>query len=100
MSGKKYDQGKPDYSLMPVLAEEAVVKVLTFGANKYGRDNWRMLEDASNRYVAATKRHMSAVQKGERIDPESGIHHYAHAICSLLFLLELELVKDSEEKGT
>jgi hypothetical protein len=98
MLGKKYDHGKPDYSLMPVLAEEAVIKVLTFGANKYGRENWKLVEDAVNRYTAATKRHMAAIQKGEKLDPESGIHHYAHAICSLLFLLELEL-ENSKEKG-
>ena len=35
MTGKKKDQGKPRYSLVPINAEEEFVKVLTFGADKY-----------------------------------------------------------------
>jgi hypothetical protein len=98
MQGKKFDAGKPDYSLMPPLAEEAVVKVLTFGAQKYGRENWKLVENARDRYEAAAKRHIAQTKMGENIDPESDLHHLAHAICSLLFILELELENAQKER--
>jgi len=37
--------------------------------------------------------HINMVQLGETHDPGTGLHHYAHAICNLLFLLEIELEK-------
>jgi hypothetical protein len=98
MTGLKFDNGKPDYSLIPPYAEREVVKVLSFGAKKYGRENWKEVEDAYHRYEAATRRHMAAFKMGETHDPESGIHHYAHAICSLMFLLEMELEKGCKEE--
>lgn len=96
--GKKYDQGKPDYSLVPYASLDEVVKVLTHGANKYGRFNWELVE--AHRYEAATMRHFSAYMQGEKLDPESDIHHLAHAITSLLFMLEFELKKNDELSNT
>ena len=37
----KYDQGKTDLSLMPPEALTEISRVLMFGAEKYGRNNWR-----------------------------------------------------------
>jgi hypothetical protein len=87
--GMKFDKNKPDYSLLPFAAVDEVVKVLTYGAAKYDRFNWEKVEAV--RYQAATMRHFSAHMQGEKIDPESGISHLAHAICSLLYLLDFEL---------
>jgi len=87
--GMKFDNGKPDYSLLPFAAVDEVVKVLTYGAAKYDRFNWEKVEAV--RYQAATMRHFSTHMQGEKIDPESGISHLAHAICSLLYLLDFEL---------
>lgn len=91
--GIKYDGSKPDYSLIPPYALEEFVKVLTFGKNKYARDNWKHLEDAHNRYFAAAQRHIWALKRGETHDPESGLHHAAHAIACLMFLYELETLE-------
>ena len=44
--GRKHDLGKPDFSLMPPNAELEVVKVLTYGASKYDRDNWKHVDSA------------------------------------------------------
>jgi hypothetical protein len=88
MTGIKYDSEKPDYSLIPPNALEDVVKVLTYGAQKYDRNNWQHLEDLVNRYFAASQRHMWALQRGETFDPETGIHHAAHAACCLMFIIE------------
>jgi len=88
--GVKWDSGKPDYSLLPWKALNEVVQVLTYGAAKYSRDNWRRVPDMKSRYLAASLRHITAWAGGEERDPESRIHHLAHAIVSLMFLLQSE----------
>ena len=88
--GEKHDEEKLRYDLVPLLAEEQVVKVLTYGAKKYGPDNWRKVPEARRRYYAAARRHLTRWRLGEELDRESGLPHLAHAICSLLFLLEVE----------
>ena len=64
------------------------MEVLEFGAVKYGVDNWSNCAEPV-RYYDAAMRHLMAVRGGEMIDIESGKHHIAHAICSLMFLYEL-----------
>jgi len=90
--GKKYDQGKPRYSLLPPNALEEVVKVLTFGSNKYEDFNWMNLDNPNDRFFSAASRHMWAWQKGEKLDSETGYNHLASAITNLMFILELELL--------
>lgn len=88
-SGSKHDSGKPLMGAIPPNALLAVAEVLTFGAEKYGRDNWRQVENAETRYLDAALRHINAYQRGEAADPESGESHLAHAVCSLMFMLEM-----------
>ena len=90
--GRKFDGGKPEYGLLPPLALEETVKVLTFGAQKYERDNWKKVPDSKRRYFDAMERHIWAYKKGEQMDPESGIHHLAHAMCCLMFLYEHDIM--------
>jgi len=87
-TGRKFDGGKLEYGLLPPLALEETVKVLTFGAQKYERDNWQKVPDSKRRYFDALQRHVWAWKQGEIIDNESGIHHLAHAMCCLMFLYE------------
>lgn len=89
-TGSKHDSGKPLMGAVPPNAMLAVARVLTFGAEKYGRDNWRQVENAETRYLDAALRHINAYQRGESVDPESGESHLAHAVCSLMFMLELQ----------
>jgi len=89
-TGRKDDSGKPDYSLIPPFAIDALARVLTFGAKKYSRDNWRKVPDAKNRYIAAALRHVFAYARGEKLDDESSEHHLAHAMCCLAFIVELD----------
>tara|TARA_R110000851_G_C13101976_1_gene568683 strand:- start:6367 stop:7092 length:726 start_codon:yes stop_codon:yes gene_type:complete len=70
--------------------EEALAKVLTFGASKYKPNNWKACSD-TGRYLAAAHRHLNAVIKGEQLDPETGLHHLDHVMCNLMFLSELGL---------
>lgn len=86
--GIKDDSKKPRWNLLPLKSTEEVVKVLTFGGNKYGDDNWRLVPNHKPRYFSAALRHIWAWMRGETKDPESNHHHLAHAICCLLFLME------------
>lgn len=88
--GAKFDQGRVEYGLIPPFALHEIAKVLTFGAQKYQRDNWKHVPDASRRYFDALERHIWAYKRGEEVDSESGLHHLAHAGCCLMFLLEHE----------
>jgi hypothetical protein len=88
--GSKHDTGKPLMGAVPPNALLEVARVLTFGAEKYGLDNWRQVENAETRYLDAALRHINAHQRGELADPESGESHLAHAVCSLMFMLELQ----------
>ena len=91
MDGVKYDGEKPKMHLLPPKAINEVAKVLTFGAQKYDEENWRKLEDLQSRYSSGALRHIFAHLDSEDLDPESGLSHLAHAICCLLFKLEIEL---------
>jgi len=95
--GRKFDSDKLEYGLIPPLALKALVEVLTFGAQKYERGNWMYVPDAKRRYFDALQRHVWAWKEGEQIDPESGKHHLAHAMCCIAFLYEHD-VKYSVDK--
>lgn len=99
--GRKYDGGKLRYDLVPALALEEVVKVITKGAEKYDPENWKRVPEGRRRYYAAAMRHMEAWRKGEKQD-EIGTHHIANAISNLMFILEKELNgwEDTEEFHT
>jgi hypothetical protein len=89
-AGMKFDGGKLDYTLVPWEGMDEVVKVLEFGAKKYARDNWKKVEHADTRYLAAAFRHLIQHNAGETADKETGLSHLAHATCCMLFLLALE----------
>ena len=97
--GKKYDSDKPRADLLPPLALIEVAKVLTYGAGKYGPDNWKKLDNLQSRYTGAALRHLLAHMSGEETDEETDLNHIAHAVCCLLFKLEAKLShgKDQEE---
>lgn len=87
MDAIKHDNGKARWDLIPMREVEQGIKVLTFGAKKYGPNQWQGLEDGTNRYFAALMRHLCAWRAGELIDAESGLPHLAHALCCLWFMM-------------
>ena len=89
---RKEDTDKPRFDLIPPLAEEEIARVLTFGAQKYAPGNWRKVDDPA-RYVAAALRHINAYRSGQTHDGETELHHLAHAMCCLAFIVELEKEK-------
>jgi dATP/dGTP diphosphohydrolase, N-terminal len=92
--GRKDDADKTRFDLIPPIAEKLVADALTYGAKRYGAENWRKVDFARERYEAAWRRHLNAWKRGEELDKESGLPHLALAICSLMFVLELESVDD------
>lgn len=93
--GRKYDSGKPRYSLLPPLALEEVVHVLTFGSQKYEDFNWMKVQNANDRYFSAANRHLWQWKRGEIMDEETKRHHLASAITNLMFILEMELAGEN-----
>lgn len=90
-AGRKDDSGKARFDLLPPHALLEVAKVLAYGANKYGDNNWCTLSNLEERYVGAAGRHGNAAARGQILDEESGLHHVAHQVCSLMFVLENHL---------
>ena len=88
--GLKYDGDKLRWDLLPMDCVEDVVKILTFGASKYGADNWQSLDHFEDRYYAALMRHLVEWRKGNKIDEESGLSHLSHANCSKTNVLKAE----------
>ena len=89
-AGQKDDKEKNRLDLIEPEFIEGVGKVLTFGADKYEPNNWQKVEDAKDRYYAATLRHLIAWRKGEKTDPESGLSHLDHVACNIMFLQHFE----------
>ena len=85
--GRKDDVGKPRFDLLPPEVLEQITAILTGGAEKYGARNWEQ-GMSWGRLFAAAQRHQWRFWSGAEMDEESGLPHLAHAIVSLMFLLE------------
>ena len=86
MSATKYDQNKPDLSLIRYDAITPIADVFQFGAAKYGKFNY--LQGMSHsRVLAAAARHLFAYMDGQDLDSESGKSHLAHLGCCVHMLL-------------
>ena len=86
-AGIKHDDDKPRMALLSTYALTETAKVLNYGAQKYGADNWRAGISA-RRLISAALRHILAFNDGEDNDPETGLSHLAHAMCMIMFELE------------
>ena len=82
---RKDDDSKVRYDLIDPWALHALAEVYTYGAKKYAPRNMDK-GTAWSRYFGAAMRHMWAWQRGEDIDPESGLPHLAHAAWSMFTL--------------
>ena len=94
--GRKDDDGKLRWDLLPLNLIEKVVEIYTFGAEKYGPNTWQNLEDGYNRYKAAMFRHLMEFEKGNVIDDESGKEHLAHMVWNAIAMMHFAEKKQKE----
>ena len=96
--GVKFDQEK---SRMDLIDSDFLVELgdaLRYGAKKYATHNWRSGLQFS-RITGALMRHLAAFNKGEDIDPESGLPHTAHiAACSMFLSWTSKHRKDCDDR--
>lgn len=81
---------KTPLGLIPPFAMEQTAWAHKLGAEKYGPFNWRDTGVCASTYINAIMRHLNAWRDGENLDPESGISHLAHIICSCNILLDAD----------
>jgi hypothetical protein len=87
MSGMKFDDGKLPYHLVDPFAIAWLAGILAYGAAKYAPENWRLVDNANDRYYSALKRHLEAWRTGEQDDEENGMPHLSAVMfCSMCLL--------------
>lgn len=83
----RYNKGKTRFDLIPPEFIREVAEVFTFGSQKYEANNWKGFNAQQKEEIKASLlRHIYSYLEGEELDPESGLHHLAHAGCNLAFL--------------
>ena len=87
--GIKFDAGKLRMDLLPPEIDNAIARILTDGADKYGERNWEH-GMAWSRPYAALRRHLIAWWSGEDADQESGHSHLWHVLTNAAFLVAYE----------
>jgi len=85
IQGTKFDDEKPCMDLLDGEWLLDVAGVMTFGKKKYAAHNWRKGMDWS-RVIGAAYRHLTAINQGQDLDPETGKPHAAHLSCCAMFL--------------
>ena len=94
LPGMKYDEGKPNLSLVFGGFNKALLDVGyigTFGARKYTPNGWKDVENLYERYSSALLRHMFAAMSPrvkDIYDDETGRLHLAHVAWNALALTE------------
>jgi hypothetical protein len=100
-TGTKFDEKKLRFDLVPPAALKEIVRVLSYGAEKYEAWNWLKVDGWRARYTAALGRHLNDYQAGELLDPDTqqdgaaGLMHLAQVATNAMFLIHLELARNT-----
>ena len=81
----RHNQGKVQWSLVDFKSFEPMVRVLEFGQERYGRNNWRKGMPATQ-IIESMLRHIYKMLDGELVDEESLLEHIGHIQCNAMFL--------------
>ena len=88
--GVRKNQGKLRWRLLPWDALTSLLEIYEFGAEKYEARGWEKGYSWEETFDSL-QRHLLAWYFGERLDPESGKPHLAHAVWNTITLLAFEL---------
>lgn len=94
--GIKYDNGKPQISLLTRESLIAEARVFEYGAKKYSRNNYKKGMKWT-RLLDAAFRHLIAFNSKEDFDEESKMNHLWHVkacIAMLIYYYELGIGED------
>lgn len=80
----RFDSGKPNWHLVHFRSLEPLVRVLEFGASKYGTFNWQKPFE-KERILNSAMRHLMKLMDGEELDSESGLPHIGHLMANAMF---------------
>lgn len=84
----KDKQHKPPIHLILWKPLRWLIKIRIYGSKKYpDAENYKKVDYLD--WYDACMRHLIAWAEGERLDPESGLPHTAHALCNLCYLIEM-----------
>src|ERR1035437_9969534 len=83
--GLRFNEGKLRHDLIHPIALEGLARILTVGSKKYAERNWEK-GMAWSTVIASLKRHLTAIEKGEDFDIETGELHANHLQCNAHFL--------------
>lgn len=92
--GIKYDKDKPELADFLLDFKEPLMelyKVWSFGKERYGKGNWKEVNDGYRRYQNALIRHF--FEEGSNKDAETGIYHAAHMAFNCLAMIKFILDK-------
>ena len=92
--GLKYDQNKPDHSLLPPEFLDEVAKAFMDGQVKYGRYNFTNGIKVT-RLLGAALRHLNAYSWGEDVAEDSKLNHLGHSAASIA--MALWMIKNKPE---
>lgn len=78
------------WNVVPRWVVALVGRVMSVGAAKYGRFNYRDSNVSAMTYVDAMERHLQLWQDGEDKDEETGVSHLASVMASCAILLDAQ----------
>jgi hypothetical protein len=81
----RYNDGKPDWTLLDYPSLLPLVDVMTYGAEKYSRENWKLPSPNKVEPLQSAMRHLIALIQGEELDPESQKRHTGHVMANMMF---------------
>ena len=102
-TGRKFDSGKKDWSLLELEFVEPLVAVFELGEKRYGFENWKKdFDNETRRFNAALKRHLLAIEKhgpAARNAEDGNVYHASQIAWNALRLLWGELKRQEAARG-
>lgn len=97
----RFNKGKVDLTHLSWLAQYIESLIFMYGEIKYARDNWKKgkptLGETMLNLMQSTMRHISGLQRGEWLDPESKMPHAGHAVWNLNRMIDFHYLGTGDD---